>query len=253
MASTRLSLGVRSRGPARHVQRTRQPTVALPPAQRRPACRRRWAGACSASSDSSGPSRPDGMTPSSRDTAGDGASDATRGGGKPDKPPGLRQRLAELGLSGVIAYGLLNTLYYVCAFLLFFTTIADVPKGMGFGETFRKVAEAFALTWAGSQVTKIPRLAGAVALAPLINKLLDLIQRRLRLDSRNQAPTPLSSPLYYPHRHCCRGQPPHTPSPCCVPRLSDAAVHSAQAASLVVAGCFLVAGSVFAGVMLCWA
>lgn len=41
----------------------------------------------------------------------------------------LRQRLAELGLSGVIAYGLLNTLYYVCAFLLFFTTIADVPKG----------------------------------------------------------------------------------------------------------------------------
>jgi len=40
----------------------------------------------------------------------------------------------------------------------------------------RKVAEVAALTWAGSQVTKLARAAGAVALAPFVDRLLIAIQ-----------------------------------------------------------------------------
>ena len=41
----------------------------------------------------------------------------------------LRQRLAGLGLTGVVAYGLLNTLYYTAAFYFVWTYVARVPRG----------------------------------------------------------------------------------------------------------------------------
>jgi hypothetical protein len=44
-----------------------------------------------------------------------------------------------------------------------------------------------ALAWAGSQVTKIFRLGGAVLLAPATGSLLDRVQERLKLGSRGQA------------------------------------------------------------------
>jgi dipeptidyl aminopeptidase/acylaminoacyl peptidase len=45
------------------------------------------------------------------------------------------------------------------------------------------------IAYAGSQVTKAPRLAGAVVLAPSMDKLLDMLQTRLRLKSKWQAGT----------------------------------------------------------------
>ena len=48
--------------------------------------------------------------------------------------------------------------------------------GLGFAGAVRKVAEVAALTWAGSQVTKLARAAGAVALAPLVDGLLVVVQ-----------------------------------------------------------------------------
>mmetsp|Transcript_25205 Transcript_25205/g.44951 ORF Transcript_25205/g.44951 Transcript_25205/m.44951 type:complete len:219 (-) Transcript_25205:440-1096(-) len=100
--------------------------------------------------------------------------------------PGVRQKLAHYGLAGVIAYGLLNTIYYVCAFV-FFVNAVQVPKGMGIAATCKKLLEAFVLTWAGSQVTKLPRLAGAAALAPFVNRLLNYIEKNTFVRvSRNQ-------------------------------------------------------------------
>lgn len=58
--------------------------------------------------------------------------------------------------------------------------------GRGRAAAARTFAEVFALTWAGSQITKIPRAAGAVFLAPFVDKGLDKLQGRLRLRSRNQ-------------------------------------------------------------------
>jgi hypothetical protein len=43
---------------------------------------------------------------------------------------------------------------------------------LGIAGGVRKVAEVAALTWAGSQFTKLARAAGAVALAPLVDRLL---------------------------------------------------------------------------------
>jgi hypothetical protein len=42
----------------------------------------------------------------------------------------LREQLQSLGLAGVVAYGLFNTLYYTVAFLVVWFTVANVPAGM---------------------------------------------------------------------------------------------------------------------------
>ena len=48
--------------------------------------------------------------------------------------------------------------------------------GLGLAGGVRKVAEVAALTWAGSQVTKLARAAGAVALSPLVDRLLVAVE-----------------------------------------------------------------------------
>lgn len=99
----------------------------------------------------------------------------------------LREQLASYGVAGVVAYGLLNTAYYTVAFLFFWLCVAKVQPGMGLSATMRKFAEVFALTWAGSQVTKIPRAAGAIVIAPFIDRALEALQRKLGLQHKNQA------------------------------------------------------------------
>ena len=47
---------------------------------------------------------------------------------------------------------------------------------MGIAGTLAKAAEVAALTWAGSQVTKLPRAAAAVVLTPLVDHLLKFLQ-----------------------------------------------------------------------------
>ena len=42
---------------------------------------------------------------------------------------GIRQKLASLGLAGVVAYGLLNTAYYTAAFFFIWRYVARVPRG----------------------------------------------------------------------------------------------------------------------------
>ncbi len=41
----------------------------------------------------------------------------------------LKARLRSYGFAGVAAYGLLNTMYYITAFLFFWTHVAKVPRG----------------------------------------------------------------------------------------------------------------------------
>ena len=43
----------------------------------------------------------------------------------------MQQRLQALGLSGVVSYGLLNTLYYTCAMVFVWLYVAKVPPGRG--------------------------------------------------------------------------------------------------------------------------
>lgn len=41
----------------------------------------------------------------------------------------MRQQIQGLGVAGIVAYGLLNTLYYSVAFLFVWLYIAKVPSG----------------------------------------------------------------------------------------------------------------------------
>ncbi|WIA36704.1 hypothetical protein OEZ86_007980 [Tetradesmus obliquus] len=99
----------------------------------------------------------------------------------------LREQLQSLGLAGVVAYGLFNTLYYTVAFLVVWFTVANVPAGLGAQAAMRKAAEVFALVWAGSQVTKLLRSGGALAFAPVVDKGLEAAVAKLRLKSKQQA------------------------------------------------------------------
>lgn len=99
----------------------------------------------------------------------------------------LKKQLASLGVAGLVAYGMLNTLYYTAAFYLVWRYGAKVPRGLGVRATAAKCADVAAITWVGSQVTKLPRIAGAVMLSPIIDAGLAVLQRVLRLKSRGAA------------------------------------------------------------------
>lgn len=83
-------------------------------------------------------------------------------------PPPARswkQQFADLGLAGVLAYGLFNTLYYLSAFLLI--ACVAVPRGLGSpAASAKRFAAAMAVAWAGSQATKVRVcLEGSLALS----------------------------------------------------------------------------------------
>ncbi|KAL4429345.1 hypothetical protein ABPG77_005119 [Micractinium sp. CCAP 211/92] len=96
----------------------------------------------------------------------------------------LQKQLQSLGLAGVTAYGLLNTLYYSCAFLFAWIYVAKVPAGQGAAAAAKAFAGVMGLVWAGSQVTKAPRAAAALFLAPLVDRGMAWLQRSLGLRTR---------------------------------------------------------------------
>ena len=55
------------------------------------------------------------------------------------KQVSLKARLRSYGFAGVAAYGLLNTVYYITAFLFFWTHVAKVPRGEIFGAYVKNV------------------------------------------------------------------------------------------------------------------
>ena len=83
-----------------------------------------------------------------------------------------------------MAYGLCNTLYYTFAFLLIWFTVAKVPSGQGLAGSAKATAATFALVWAGSQISKIPRAAAALLAAPIVDVLLEKVKTQFKLDSK---------------------------------------------------------------------
>lgn len=84
----------------------------------------------------------------------------------------------------MLAYGLLNTAYYSCAFVFVWTCVLKVPQGLGSAVAARRFAEVFAIVWAGSQVTKLARFGGALLLAPVAGALMERVESRLPRRSR---------------------------------------------------------------------
>ena len=48
---------------------------------------------------------------------------------RPHRSKDWKARLREYGLSGILAYGLLNTIYYTATFWWMWTQVYKVPKG----------------------------------------------------------------------------------------------------------------------------
>lgn len=93
-----------------------------------------------------------------------------------DPPRSIQERLATYGLSGVASYGLFNTLYYVVVGSIAVATIPR-PDVDTVAAALQHVLKLLAVVWAGSQVTKLPRAACALACAPLMDRFLGWISK----------------------------------------------------------------------------
>eukprot|EP00891_Asterochloris_glomerata_P009276 jgi/Astpho2/9276/e_gw1.00139.53.1_t len=65
--------------------------------------------------------------------------------------------------------------------------VVKAPRGIGAKAASRKFAEVMSLTWVGSQLTKLGRVAAAVALAPFLDRGSKWLQRKLQLQSQAAA------------------------------------------------------------------
>ncbi|CAN6480239.1 unnamed protein product [Victoria cruziana] len=99
----------------------------------------------------------------------------------------IMQKLKRYGISGVLSYGLLNTVYYLLTFVLVWFFIAPAPGRMGYGAAVERFLKVLAMVWAGSQVTKLARAGGALALAPMVDKGLSWFTRKFEFESRGKA------------------------------------------------------------------
>ncbi|GFS29736.1 hypothetical protein Acr_00g0039980 [Actinidia rufa] len=94
-----------------------------------------------------------------------------KGREKPPTPTAeILQKLKRYGISGILSYGLLNTAYYSTAFLLVWFYVAPTPGKMGYLAAAKRFLKIMAMVWAGSQVTKVVRAGGALALAPVVDR-----------------------------------------------------------------------------------
>ena len=122
----------------------------------------------------------DGTSPTARDSASSVSGDETTETTEPlsvasffaaysRRVSALAAQVKDLGMAGMTAYGILNTLYYTLAFTTAWSFRA-IPANLSLAAAFRVAGECMALVWAGSQVTKIARLGLAVAGAPKMDQ-----------------------------------------------------------------------------------
>lgn len=95
----------------------------------------------------------------------------------------MSAKLAKLGLAAVLAYGLFDgvtyTTFFVMAFLGYEKSTGNNPAA-----NLKSLIGIVLLMWAGNNVTRPFRVAGAAALAPVIDKGLRKIQKALKFPSR---------------------------------------------------------------------
>lgn len=98
----------------------------------------------------------------------------------------LKQQIAQYGVAGLLAYGIFNTIYYSVAFLVV-VRCSNIKTGLGWPSAAQQFLSTLAIVWAGSQVTKVPRAAAALAFSPAADWILIKTQRSLGLRSKEKA------------------------------------------------------------------
>ncbi|KAG9131406.1 hypothetical protein Leryth_022189 [Lithospermum erythrorhizon] len=106
---------------------------------------------------------------------------------RPLKSNETLERLRRYGVSGLLSYGLLNTAYYLTTFLVVWFFVAPAPGRMGYLAAVERFVKVMAMVWAGSQVTKLIRAGGALALAPLVDKALSWFTVKFKFESQGKA------------------------------------------------------------------
>ncbi|XP_009795350.1 uncharacterized protein LOC107783463 isoform X2 [Nicotiana tabacum] len=96
-------------------------------------------------------------------------------------------RLRKYGVAGVLSYGLLNTAYYLTTFLIVWFYVAPSPGRMGYLAAVERFLKVMAMVWAGSQVTKLVRAGGALALAPFVDRGLSWFTTKMNFESQGKA------------------------------------------------------------------
>ena len=99
----------------------------------------------------------------------------------------LKEKIGAAGLSVIASYGLFNTLYYFFAYLAILFSLPTPSTITSLSTALTHACTLLALVWAGSQVTKVPRAACAMACAPLMDRLLGKIRDVFRLYDKRQA------------------------------------------------------------------
>jgi hypothetical protein len=108
----------------------------------------------------------------------------------------LQEKLVNSGQAGLLAYGILNCVYYISVTAVtWYITIKKFPfvieNSASFVERVQfvlsRLGSVGATVWIGSQITKIFRLSGAVICAPVVDNLMERCQKYFRLKDRNQA------------------------------------------------------------------
>ncbi|XP_042028194.1 uncharacterized protein LOC121775223 isoform X2 [Salvia splendens] len=96
-------------------------------------------------------------------------------------------RLKRYGISGVLSYGLLNTAYYLTTFLVVWFYVTPAPAKMGYLAAAERFLKVMAMVWAGSQVTKLIRAGGALALSPFVDRGLSWFTNKMGFESQGKA------------------------------------------------------------------
>ncbi|KAK1352074.1 Transcription factor [Heracleum sosnowskyi] len=99
----------------------------------------------------------------------------------------MLEKLRRYGLSGLLSYGLLNTAYYLFTFLIVWFYVVPAPGKLGYLPAVERFFKLLAMVWAGSQVTKLIRAAGALALAPFVEKGLSWFTVKFKFQSEGKA------------------------------------------------------------------
>lgn len=94
------------------------------------------------------------------------------------KSTAMSAKMAKLGLSAVLAYGLFDGVTYTTFFVLAFLGY-EKSAGKNPAANLQALIGIVLLMWTGNNVTRPFRVAGAAALAPVVDKGLRKIQKAL--------------------------------------------------------------------------
>lgn len=95
----------------------------------------------------------------------------------------VKEKLLSYGPAAVLAYGLFDGVSYSIAFAIAFLGY-EARTGLNPVANLQDLVKICILMWAGNNVTRPFRLAGAAALAPFVDKVMEKLRAKLRLPNK---------------------------------------------------------------------